>query len=336
LDNKLPKPFEGRMLPELAGGLDLYEMAFKGQREITAGNLQEIRDSVNGLFEMVLASLPANERVEISDHVAPGLHGAPPVPLRVYRPKGASGPLPCLYWIHGGGMIMAKMHFDDPDCQAYAENVNCVVVSVEYRLAPESAQPALIEDCYAGLKWVAENADRLGIAADRIAVGGRSGGGCLAAATTLMARDIGAFPIAFQLLIYPMLDDAGETASAREFADVISWGAGHNRFAWSAVLGTGAARTTSSPYAVPARVEDLSRLPPTYVQVGGLEIFRDEAIAYAQRLMMAGTQCELQVYPGQYHASDMFNPMAESIRRMAMDRFAVPRRALVPGEAEGS
>lgn len=322
--------FESRIRPELLPGLEAFRAIGLSVQDFTAANIPEVRTVAKAAFEGAIAHLPPNLRVRSEDRLVPGLNGAPDILLRIYRPVAAQGVLPCMFWIHGGGMILAEMAFDDPDCQAYAEQVQCVVVSVEYRLAPEHPYPCGMEDCYAGLSWVAANAQDLGIDATRIAIAGRSGGACLAAATALWARDHQGPTLAYQLLIYPMLDDRNQTPSSLEFTDVVSWSRRQNLSAWSAVLGSAAGTDSVSPYAAPARAKDVSRLPPTLIQVGELEIFRDESIAYAQALMKAQVPCELHVYPGLYHGSDMFNPAAASSVEMAAERIAALKRALVP------
>jgi acetyl esterase/lipase len=186
-------------------------------------------------------------------------------------------------------------------CERYALDIDCVVVSMQYRLAPEDPYPAGVEDCYAALVWTVQHADELGIDATRIAVGGESAGGGLAAATALLARDRKGPELVFQALTYPMLDDRNNTPSARELHDIPSWSQQHNDSAWRAVLGMKAGSPDVEPYAAPARATDLSGLPPTLIQVGEIDVFRDEDITYATRLLQAGVPTELHVYPGAYH-----------------------------------
>lgn len=322
------KSFESRVLEELRGGLEFYRIAFLGVTEFSADNLPQIRAHLHPLFEAALAAAPAYPDVEISEHVAPASDRGPALKLRVYRPKATKDQLsPCIYWIHGGGMVMCEARYDDADCCAYAEQVGAVVVSVDYRLAPEHPYPAGVDDCYAGLCWLANNAASLRVDALRIAVAGRSGGGVLAAATVLMARDRRGPAVHFQLLVYPMLDDRNNSASAIEFEDAVSWGARLNRSAWRAVLGDRAGAHGVPYYAAPARAENLEGLPPAFMQVGELEVFRDECIAYAQALLKAGVPCELHVHSGVYHGSDIFNPSASSSTRMAAERYSALRRA---------
>ena len=211
----------------------------------------------------------------------------------------------------------------------YAVQLGCVVVSVEYRLAPEHPHPAPVEDCYAGLVWTAKNAAELGIDPDRLAVGGLSAGGGLAAGTVLLARDRGGPALAFQLLVCPMLDDRNVTPSSHEFAEAVVWNRAANLFGWTALLGDAAGTDEVSPYAAPARATDLSGLPPAYIDVGELEVFRDECVDYAQRLVQAGVSTEFHLYPGAFHGFDGMIPDAEISRRAAAERVVALRRALL-------
>lgn len=247
---------------------------------------------------------PPSEKVETQDRMVPGPAGAPDVKVRIYRPKGipTSTWLPGLYFMHGGGMIVGNLDADNARLSQYVEQIRCVVVSVEYRLAPENRHPAPVEDCYAGLVWTAEHADELGIDATRLAIGGGSAGGGLAAGTALLARDRGGPALCFQMLIYPMLDDRNTTPSSYEITDLGIWDRATSLNAWQALLGDQAGTAGVSAYAAPARATDLTRLPAAYLDVGTADLFRDEDIEYAQRLMQAGVPVELHVYPGAYHA----------------------------------
>ncbi|CAL9345488.1 alpha/beta hydrolase [Streptomyces albus] len=217
---------------------------------------------------------------------------------------------------------------DRPVCERYALDLDCTVVSVDYRLAPEDPYPAGVEDCYAALVWTAQHADELGIDTTRVAVGGENAGAGLAAATALLARDRQGPPLIFQALTYPMLDDRNDTPPAREFHAIPSWSRQHNDSAWRAVLGTKVGGPDVEPYAAPARADDLSDLPPTLIQVGELDVFRDEDITYATCLLQAGVPTELHVYPGAYHGWDAVAPQAPSSVQMRDERTTALRRAL--------
>lgn len=289
-------------------------------------------------FHAVAEAMPRPDNgVTIEDRHVPGPAGAPDVRLRVHRPAAgpAAGPeagpeeaRPCLYWIHGGGMMVGTPEMDDAFLAEYVERLGCVVVAVDYRLAPEHPDPAPVEDCYAGLVWTAGSAAELGVDPARLAVGGASAGGGLAAGTVLLARDRGGPAVAFQLLLGPMLDDRNVTPSSHEFADAVLWNRDANLFGWRALLGDRAGGDDVSPYAAPARARDLSGLPPAFVDVGELEVFRDEDVDYAMRLVRAGVSTELHLYPGAFHGFDMVAPDTELGVRARQARIAALSRAL--------
>jgi acetyl esterase/lipase len=268
--------------------------------------------------------VPPNDNVTHEDRTVPGPEGAPDISVRVYRPVNASGTLPGVYYIHGGGMILGTVESENTPAEQICEQVGAVVVSVEYRLAPENPHPAQAEDCYAGLVWMARNAAELGFDPERLAVYGGSAGGGLTIAVALMARDRGFPAIRFQMPIYPMIDDANETPSSYEITDIGVWDRDGNIEAWGWYLGGGKA----DYYAAPSRCEDLSGLPPAYIDVGTCDLFRDEDIAFAMRLMQAGVPTELHVNPGAYHASEVLAPQAELSRRIWERRFDALRRGL--------
>jgi acetyl esterase/lipase len=317
--------FHMNLDPELTQALAFF--AAMDINQLQPENIPAFRQKLREMFKQLKEPLPKNGQVKVEDHQVPGPADAPPITLRVYTPRAGSEPRPCLYWIHGGGMILGDIDLDDRSCQTYAAELHCVVVSVRYRLAPEHPHPAPVEDCYAGLKWTAAHASRLGIDGRRLVVGGASAGGGLAAATALLARDRGGPAVSFQCLIYPMLDDRNQTLSSREFVDIPSWGRLANIAGWTALLGSAVGSKEVSPYAAPARATDLSGLPPALVQVGELEVFRDEDIDYATRLMQAGVATELHVYPGAYHGWDSVAPEAAVSKRAIADRMDALRRA---------
>lgn len=279
------------------------------------------------------AQLPVVVSDEVREGVAqtvrgvPGPPGAPEITLTIYQPRKAAGPLPCIYHIHGGGYVGGSAAQLEPLHRPAAYDLQCVIVSVDYRLAPENPFPAGIEDCYAGLAWTFANADALGIDRTRIGVMGESAGGGLAAALALLARDRGAYKLAFQHLIYPMLDDRTcVTAEPNPMAGEFIWTPHNNRFGWSALLGHEPGRDGVSAYAAPARATDLSGLPPAFIACPTLDLFIDEDITYATRLMRAGVPVELVVYPGGFHGFDIFGGDAPiSIRARADSRRALQR-----------
>ena len=214
-------------------------------------------------------------------------------------------------------MVLGNAAMEDPQTKAVAVEMGCVVASVEYRLAPEHPHPAPIEDCYAGLKWFADNSESLGVDRGRIAVGGASAGGGLAAALALLARDRGEVDLIFQQLIYPMLDDRNITPASHYVQHPKVWNREANITGWSALLGKPAGSD-----------EDLSGLPPAFIIVGELDLFVDEDIEYAMRLIQAGVPTELHVFPGAFHGSDIMVPMSDTSRRWAAIRSGALRQAL--------
>ena len=290
---------------------DLLDMS-----DIEAG-----RARLDGLMQAMPApEMPAN--VSVTEVQAPGLDGEPDARVKLYRPDGLAPGAPAIYWMHGGGMVLLSADNDDFRCASRALAHNCLVASVDYRLAPESPAPALINDCYAGLRWLAASADELGIDANRILVGGASAGGGLAAGLSLKARDMGGPAIAAQLLIYPMLDHRNETPSSHAIHDLRVWNRSANEYAWQAYLGG----NKPDIYASPSIADDLSGLPPAYINVGSFDMFLDEDIAYAQALHRAGVACELHVYPGAFHGSDGFVIDHPTTQRWIADQEAFVAR----------
>jgi triacylglycerol lipase len=300
--------------PELRPLLEMFPSL-----NLSMESLAEVRERVFPMPE-VDASTTDQESM-----AAPGPTGAPEVEVLVYRPKTVSGPLPCIFHIHGGGYVLGKAKNQEPVHRAISAGLSCAIVSVEYRLAPETPFPGPIEDCYAGLAWTFAKAAELGLDASRIGVMGESAGGGLAAALALLARDRGEYALAFQHLIYPMLDDRTcAHADPHPHAGEFIWHALNNRFGWSSLLGHEPGRDGVSPYAAPARAEDLSRLPPTFISIGALDLFLEEDLEYARRLLRAGVPTELHVYPGAFHAFDMAPDagVAQQARRDSREALA--------------
>ncbi len=312
--------------PELMAGLQTFPTEFM----LNWDDIPAARTFIEQMLAQLAASIPNSPRVAKEDRLVPGPEGSPEVPIRVYRPVGGPNTLPGLLWIHGGGYVLGNIQQDDLLMQSLVEAVGCLIVSVEYRLAPEHPFPAPIEDCYAALKWMAHNTAELGVDPSRIAVGGASAGGGLAAGLVLLARDRGEVAVAFQLLIYPMIDDRDATASSEAFADAPIWNRQANRNGWRAYLGDAAGGANVSPYAAASRATDLSKLPPTYIAVGSAEVFLDEDVEYALRLTRVGIPVELHVYPGAFHGADALVPTAAISQRYAADWYQALKRALSP------
>jgi len=262
-------------------------------------------------FDLTAESLPmmrgAMGAGDLSDDVVRTEHvvdGDPPITVRVHRARNATGVLPCVYSIHGGGYVLGSASMDDGSFDRWCPELGIVGVSVEYRLAPETPYPGPIDDCYRGLQWVVDNAAELGVDPARIGVHGVSAGGGLAAALALVARDRGGPSLAFQLLDCPMIDDRQQTVSSRANGLAV-WSKESNTFGWRAYLGSLYGTNDVPTHAAPARETDLRGLPPAFVSVGTVDGFHDEDVDYAVRLNHAGVPTELHVYPGAPHGYQM-------------------------------
>jgi acetyl esterase/lipase len=226
------------------------------------------------------------------------------VTVRLFRPSGAaSSHVPALLWIHGGGYVIGEAAQDDLLCRRFAKELGATVVSVDYRLAPEHPYPTPLEDCYAALRWMAKLPS---VDPDRVAIGGASAGGGLAAALALLARDRGEIPLAAQLLVYPMIDDRTVHRTGLDNPGHRLWNQSSNRFGWRSYLGD-----ADPNVAVPARRDDLAGLPPAWIGVGTLDLFHDEDLEYAERLRAAGVPCEVMVVDGAFHGFDGIAPKAD-------------------------
>ncbi len=304
-------------------------------------DLSDIDKTRTGV-EALLATIPRPDfppGLTIEDVFVPGFDGdvdgdaeddadrGPDVMVRVYRPAELPAGAPALFWIHGGGLVLGSVDMDDAECARRATDLGCLVASVEYRRAPEHRFPVPLQDCYAGLTWLASNSERLGIDAGRIVVGGASAGGGLAASLALMARDKGGPSIAFQLLVYPMLDHRNVTHSSYEIVDPRVWNRDANVAGWAAYLGSSQPREVS-PWASPAVASDLAGLPPAYINVGQFDLFLDEDVAYALALQRAGVPVELHVYPGAFHGSNSMVAHAPVSVRWRHDEDAALTAAL--------
>jgi acetyl esterase/lipase len=288
----------------------------------------------------MLAALSAgrlkNEEVTFEDRSVPGPTSAPDVPVRIYSPAHRTELLPGLLYIHGGGFTLGNLDTEHTACLHIVEKVNCVVVSVDYRLAPEHPFPAALEDCYTALQWMATHAESLGIDPSRIGVRGASAGGGLCAAVALMARDRKEVKLIFQMPLCGCLDDRHITPSSHQMAaDEMMWGRSASLKGWAAYLGANL-QGDVSPYAAPARAEDLSGLPPAYLMVGELDLMRDENIEYAMRLMQAGVPTELHVYPGAFHGFEGLVPNAAVSVRAVNEYTEALKLGLHCKSAEGS
>jgi len=266
----------------------------------------------------------------VQERQVPGPPGAPDISLLICRPTTATEPTAALYHTHGGGMVLGNNRFGVLELLEWAEEFELAVISVEYRLAPETPHPGPIEDVYAGLAWTAAHAVDLGIDPDRIVIVGASAGGGLTAALALLARDRGGPAVFGQMPLCPMLDDRNDSVSGRQMAGLGVWDRTANDTGWTALLGADRGTPDVSPYAAPARADDLSGLPPAFIDVGSAETFRDEAVAYAGRIWAAGGVAELHVWPGGFHGFDVLAPHAQLSQDAKAARVSWLRRLLAP------
>jgi acetyl esterase/lipase len=312
LDPELVEPLENVMAAS-GGGFDLHRLV-------------ETRSMVNAMVAGVKAEVPEIPGIHTEDLRVPGSPGLPPVEVRIYRPAGSSDVLPVLVWMHGGGWVLGNLELDDLMLRQLVSDVGIAVASVGYRLAPENPFPAALDDSYAVVKWLAANGGELGFEPGRIAVGGASAGGGLAAGVALLARDRGEVDLCFQLLIYPSINDRNVEQATEKNPDNLFWSRENALMSWRAYLGERLDSGDIPSYAAAIRARDLAGLPPAYVAVGGLDMFLPDCLEYVDRLTAAAVDTELHVYPGAFHAFDAFAPMAAVSRRFVRDRDDALRR----------
>ena len=317
-----PPPFD----PELAAALTVLREHFPA--ELTAELIPVLRQPNPAMPVPTDEDLRRGGAYEVSERLVPGPDGAPEISLLICLPAGQAAATAAIYHVHGGGMIMGDNRSGLGLILEWAAELRAAVVSVEYRLAPETPHPGPAEDCYAGLAWTAAHAAELNIDPDRIVVFGGSAGGGLAAAVALMARDRGGPALAGQMLMCPMLDDRNDTPSARQMAGLGIWDRTANDTGWTALLGADRGGPDVSPYAAPARAADLSGLPPAFIDVGSAETFRDEDVAYATRIWQAGGVAELHVWPGGFHGFYGMAPQAAISREATQAQRSWLRRLL--------
>ncbi|MDA9230897.1 alpha/beta hydrolase [Alphaproteobacteria bacterium] len=299
----------GRIDPELLDGLKRLQAAMPLGHNLAddlAGTRQAAA-SRNAILKEGF-TLPEDVTLEVISFTGSQGHS---VELRSMRPKQPTSPtLPLVYWMHGGGYILGSADQDDPLMAKFAHELGCIAVSVDYRLAPETPYPGPLNDAYEGLCHLVENAETYPIDTDRMVIGGASAGAGLAAGLALRVRDEAAFGLAGQVLLYPMIDDTNVAAPSDTLENTAVWSREANLYGWTSYLGTTPGGPDIAEYAAPARATDLSGLPPTYLPVGALDLFLDEDMDYAQRLLKAGNACELHIFPGAVHGFNGFMPMA--------------------------
>lgn len=305
--------------PALLPALDMmpaFELSTEALPAIRAG------------MDQMVAAAPEPEDSDVTwrdDAVAsPSGHR---VPVRIYTPAGAEGPLPLIVQIHGGGYVMGSHLLSHLANLETSAAVQAVIVAVDYRLAPETMAPGSVEDCYAALSWAVHEAQTLGVDSQRVAVRGESAGGGLAAALCQLARDRGGPAILHQNLIYPMLDDRTCLSQQPDHLGAFVWTPQANAFGWQALLGVAPGSAEVPAYSAAARATSLKSLPSAFIAVGALDLFVNEDMEYARRLIEAAVPTELHVYAGAYHGFDAM-PDAEPVLRMKRDAFAALRRAL--------
>jgi acetyl esterase/lipase len=288
--------------PELASLVEAIQRA--GLSTMTAEMIAPMRDTMKGLLPSD-DELRRDGAVSVCTRMFPGARTEIDLEAILLRPAGAEQLAPGVLYLHGGGMVGGHHRYGLVELAAWVEQLGVAVVSVEYRLAPEHPHPTPVEDCYAALVWMSDNAVDLGIDASRLVIAGTSAGGGLAAGVALLARDRLGPQLAGQVLLAPMLDDRMETPSSYELEGEGVWDRGANITGWTALLGDDRGGPDVSPYAAPARAEDLSGLPPTYLDVGSVEVFRDEVIDFAARIWRAGGSAQLHVWSGAFHGFDL-------------------------------
>jgi acetyl esterase len=308
--------------PELAPLVDLLPSDLGLEDPVAA------RSGFEAMLEGLNRDVPPELGLTIENRTVPGWEDDPEVPVRIYLPKeAASGPVPGIVMIHGGGFVVGNIETEHLGAAMMAAHIGAVVVSVEYRLAPEHPYPAALHDCFSALRFVHDEAPALGVDRERIALVGTSAGGGLSAATALFARDRGGPAVCFQMLHIPELDDRLETPSMRRFVDSPIWNRPLAEKSWQYYLGDLYGSDGVPAYAAPARATDLSGLPPAYVSTAENDPLRDEGILYALGMLQAGVSVELHQFPGTFHGSAMV-VTAEVSKRAQEESTRVLRRVL--------
>lgn len=289
-----------RVHPDLQGMLDVFP-------PMDFDHLDDVREAMANS-----PTPPILNDIEVADQMIDG-HDGNSLRIRIYKQKDETNTLPALLWIHGGGYVMGVPEGDDGLCQRFVKEAGCVVVSVDYRLAPEHPYPTPLEDCYSALKWLADNSEMLNIDKNRIGIAGASAGGGLTAALALLAKDRQGPSLIFQMPLYPMINDLNDSFSNKEITGNYVWNHSLNERGWSMYLGDLKDSGNIPYYAAPARatVTDLQGLPYTYTCVGQLDPFRDETLQYVTQLAEAGVDVEFHLYAGAYHGFESLNPHSD-------------------------
>jgi acetyl esterase/lipase len=284
------------------------------------------------LFNWLMRLAPRTNTLEgilVENVFIPGQDDRTKIRLRTYKPKSVVAPTPVLIWLHGGGYVMGNPEQDDVSCARYVRELGITVVSVDYRYAPKYPFPSGLEDCYSALKWVASHSQQIGIDEKRIAVGGASAGGGLAASLVHLAHDRQEIKLIFQLLVYPMLDDRTVLRTDIDDSNNITWNQKSNRFGWESYLEKKCGSKDAPEYSVPARRRDLSGLPQTWIGVGTVDLFYDEDMLYAQRLKEYDVKCELYTVPGAFHGFDVFDPSVPIVQDFRKSQISALKKCLL-------
>ncbi|WP_173921501.1 alpha/beta hydrolase [Agromyces sp. Marseille-P2726] len=332
----MPRSTRPSFDPELAPALDGLPRFFTTLEPSAIGEFRAATARERSSIEDVVAGRP----VEVVDHTVPGYDGGE-ITVSVVRrtddagssaPRAGSaldgGSTPGIYLLHGGGMVGGSRWAVVPMLVGWVLEHGAVAASVDYRLAPEFPDPVPVEDALAGYEWFVARAGELAFDPQRVLVGGVSAGGGLAAGTILLARDRGIAMPAAQLLMSPMLDDRNDSDSSRELDGVGVWDRTSNETGWTALLGDRRGTDDVTIAAAPARAADLAGVPPTYIDVGSAEVFRDEVVAFATRIWAAGGSAELHVWPGGFHGFQGIVPSAAVSQAAVQARDAWVRRVL--------
>ena len=300
-------------------------------------DLDKTRSLGKEMRQKIIGQTPPVEGVQHADYALPQDDGHDLI-FRVYRPDIQIDPLPALLWMHGGGYCLGAMENDDYIVRQFVKETGCIMVSVDYRLAPEYPYPIALNDCYAVLSWIADHSQELAIDPMRIAVGGVSAGAGLAAALALYVRDHTDMKLAFQLLLCPMIDDRSVTSSIHQATDVRLWNRNSNLMGWKYYLGReksvgGPESADTSIYAAASRAKDLKHLPPAYISVGTADGFIDECRDYADRLALQSVEVQLEIFVGGFHGFEFMVPAAKIAGDARNKHYAALRKALLPSEA---
>jgi acetyl esterase/lipase len=285
-----------------------------------------------GSFTPPLEQLLAGRAISHEERTIPGLDGAPDLIVSVFRRSDGVTGGPAFVFTHIGGLVFGDRFVGLTTVIDFVEELNAVIVSVEYRLAPENPAPAAQDDAYAALLWTAAHAAELGYDPQRLVTVGTSAGGGLVAGTTLRARDEQGPAIAAQILLYPVLDSRNDTVSSHQITGIGFWDHHSNEMGWDAALGDRRAQGLVTAYESPSLATDFSNLPPTYLEVGSAEVSRDEVVSYATELWASGGAAELHVWPGGFHLFELVVPDAALSVAARTARIAWIRRTLgTPG-----